>query len=407
MNLFDPKTYSTDWEIMVFDRKERAVSTDKLFGFAGALRHELDLPIQIDMNTVECAMGVNHSFAQIGERITKVTDRLTSMLAEYDLDPVPLGSHPRETMYNAAHVHVGTLRDETAALYLEADLIPYTAVFAALAANSPVCPPGRRGEYKSYRVRNQAHGCTRPSSIRTPETAQPNWGMDAGPKLHGVATFEVRVLDCASSRRFLAELATFVAAYVHYRGGRVTKEPTTGDSYERSMVNRWYAAKYGLQATLLWDNGPKPVVEILDRMLDECADSLAQLGCTRRDLVLINRMIEKRTNQADYILDLANRYAEPFALASAMIKTLRHWDAFDNFLDRAPTLEPAPAPSRESVRNEHLALIGEGTHFYRSREAMNLPPPVADRIIDDLVREGRVKLEQTREGGTLLTKVSA
>jgi len=407
MNLFDPRTYSTDWEIMVFDRKQRAVNTDKLFGFAGTLCQELNLPIQIDMNTVECAMGVNKSFEQIRGRIVKVTDRLTSLLAEYDLDPVPLGSHPRETMYNAAHVHVGTLSDESAGLYLEADLLPYTAVFAALAANSPVAPPARRGEYKSYRVRNQAHGCTRPSTIRTPSTAQPNWGMDAGPKLQGAATLEVRVLDCASSRRFLAELATFVAAYVHHRGTRYSTEPVTGDAYERAMVNRWYAAKHGLQATLLWDGGAKPVVDIIDSMLDECAESLAALGASRRDLVLINRMIEKRTNQADYILDLASRYAEPFELASVMIKTLRHWDAFDNFLDRAPILDPMPAPTRESIRNEHLALIGEGTHFYRSREAMNLPPPAADRIIDELVSEGRVVREVSRDGGTLLTKVSA
>ena len=406
MNLFDPKTFSTDWEIMVFDRKQRAVGTEKLFGFAGTLRHELDLPIQIDFNTVECAMGVNKSYEQIYDRIIRTTDALTSLLGQYELDPVPLGSHPVERMYNASHVHVGTVRDESTAMHLENELIPYTAVFAALAANSPVAAPGQVGKYKSYRVRNQANGCTRPSSVRTPQTAQIVWGSDAGPKLFKAATLEVRIIDCASSRRFLAELTTFIAAYVHHRGQRVSAEPPTAESYERGMVNRWCAAKYGLQATLLWDDGPRPVVDIIDQMLDDCAESLRELGVSRRDLVLINRMIEKRTSQADYVLDLASRYKEPYELASVMIKTLRHWDAFDNYIDRAPVLDPAPASDRRSILDEHLALIGEGSHFYRSREAMNLPPPAADRIVDELLREGSLRLEQSRDGGTLLTRAT-
>src|SRR6185437_10012543 len=100
-----------------------------------------------------------------------------------------------------------------------------------------VAPPARVGQHKSYRVHNNAHNCTIPGQVRDPSMAQSVWAVDAGPKLYGAATFEVRIIDCASSRRFLAELATFVAAYVHYRGERVSEEPLTPEVYEAGMVN--------------------------------------------------------------------------------------------------------------------------------------------------------------------------
>ena len=46
MNLFDPRTFSTDWEVMVVDKLERCVSNDKLTAFAGVLRRDSGLPIK-------------------------------------------------------------------------------------------------------------------------------------------------------------------------------------------------------------------------------------------------------------------------------------------------------------------------------------------------------------------------
>ena len=148
------------------------------------------------------------------------------------------------------------------------------------------------------------------------------------------------------------------------------------------------------------------MVDIIDEMLDECESSLKQLGVSRRDLVLINRMIEKRTCQADYVLELASRYTEPYELSSVLIKTLRHWDVFDNFLERAPALEPVAAPDRRAILDEHLANFGEGTHFYRSRDVMRLPSPAADRLVEELVDEGSLRIERSRDGGKLLTRTS-
>lgn len=75
MNAFSPRTFSTDWEIMVIDRLERCADTEKLLAFAGALRSEFDLPIQVDWNTLELALGINSQFDQFVQRVRSVTDR--------------------------------------------------------------------------------------------------------------------------------------------------------------------------------------------------------------------------------------------------------------------------------------------------------------------------------------------
>lgn len=403
MSLFDPRSFSTDWEIMVVDRLERCVSTEKIAAFAGVLAHEFDLPINVDWHTLELALGVNTSFDGFRRRVEAVTDRARQLVGEFDLDLYPAAAHPVEWMYNASHVHVGTLRDETAGVHLENALLRHAPAFGALAANSPLSR-GLRGPFKSSRVQYQAHGDARPMAVREPQFYQFTWGSDAGPKLRGAPTLEVRILDCASSRRFLVELATFVAAWVHYLGERPEQPGLSPRDYQDCLTNRWAAARHGMQATFAWEGGARPVAEILDGMLDECREELAALGASRSDLRLINTMIRKRLCQADWALSLAERYPDPYQLASIHAKLARHWDVVDEYLEAAPALAPAPALDEAAILAEHLAVIGEGTHFYESRRAMSYPPPVADALIERLIRKGAVTREAVGDRVTVLSR---
>jgi gamma-glutamyl:cysteine ligase YbdK (ATP-grasp superfamily) len=403
MNLFHPRTFSTDWEVMVVDKLDRCVETDKLKAFAGFLSREYDLPVNIDWYALEFALGINASFEQLWGRIRTVTDRATQIVREFDLDLFPAAAHPVMPIMDGAHFHVGTLHDETAGLHLENQMLRYAPAFAALAANSPASR-SRRGEFKSYRVRDQAHGCTTPITIRDPQLAQNSWGNDASAKLYGAPTLEVRICDCASSRRLLAELAVFIAAFVHHRGTQELESRYTPVDYRDCLTNRWAAARYGLQATFMTEGRPRPVVEILDQMLDECGDELRALGVKRSDLNLLDTMIRKRVCQADLVLDLAERYPDPWCLASAYAKLIRHWDAFDGYLESAAALEPVAAPDEEAILEGHLALIGEGTHFYHSREAMHYPPPAADEIINRMLEQGMIRKEVTPNRGILLSR---
>jgi gamma-glutamyl:cysteine ligase YbdK (ATP-grasp superfamily) len=403
MDLFNPRTLSTDWEVIVVDKLDRVVSHEKLMAFAGYLRNSFDVPVNTDWNALEFALGINHSFDQLWTRVRQVTDRASQIVREFDLDLYPTGGHPLEYPFFGAHVHVGTIHDESAGIHLENQLLKYTPAFAALAVNSPVAPD-KRGEFKSYRVREQAWGCSVPVTVRDPRLAQNSWGNDASAKLYGAPTLEVRIGDCASSRRFLAEYATFVAAFVQHLGTRDLEQQLTPQDYQDCMTNRWSASRYGLQATFCWAGQPRPVVEVLSEMLDQCSAELAVLGVKRGDLGLVEQMLAKRLTQADYMLALAARYPDPYCLASVAAKLLRHWDVVDEYVAAAPALEPIPLLDEAGILAAHLETIGEGTHFYRSREAMYYPPPVADEIIERMVREGAIRRDVTEKRGILLSR---
>ena len=403
-SIFRPRTFSTDWEVMVLDRLNRRLDTQQCDAFAGALQAELDLPVHVDWDTIEFGLGVNTSYGQFRDPIRRLTDRASEMVHEYELDLFPAAASPLDDIFNAAHVHVGSLFDEEAGLHLANQLLPFVPAFGALAANSPFSE-GRTGAYKSYRVRHLAHGCTCPGSVRSPATAQATWGDDAAPKLYGYPTLEVRIIDCASSRQFLAELATFVAAFVHQQGTDVSSTPPTRQQYRECMTNRWAAAKHGLQATFHRDGRPLPVVDVLDDMLDSCADALTALGATRADFTLINTMLRKRVCQADFALGLAERYADPYLLISAYAKLVRHWDVFDDFVARCDVLDTVAPPDEDVILAEHLEAIGEGTRSYRLREVMYLPAPEADALLETMMSRGWIRRELTTERGLLLHRV--
>jgi gamma-glutamyl:cysteine ligase YbdK (ATP-grasp superfamily) len=402
MNLFDPRTFRVDWEMPVIDRLERSVGNDKLTGFAQMLAAELGLPIQTDWNAIECPMGINSSFDQIRERIQCVTDRVGQFLRAYDLCLCPAGSHPTESMFFASHVHVGTITDRARAIHLENALIPYAPLFAALSANSPF-HMGRRGEYKSYRVRYRAHWNVVPASGRDPNFSQTMRGTDAGIQMERIPTLEVRIVDSCSSRRLLAELTTFVAAFVHHCGRDIPTGRPDPNTYRDSLINRWAAGKYGMQATFRWEGGARPVADILDEMLDRCSEDLAALGCKRSDLTMINQMLAKRTCQADYLTSLFDRHPDPALLSAAVHKLMRHWTVFDEFLEAAPVLDPMPVIDEEAVLSAHLEDLGEGMPANRLNFVMCFPPPAMEAVRNALIERGQIRLEN---GGKILSRIA-
>ena len=128
------------------------------------------------------------------------------------------------------------------------------------------------------------------------------------------------------------------------------------------------------------------------------------MGCcevrhaSRKDLTLLETMIEKRRCQADLVLDLGERYPDPYCLASVHSKLVRDWEVFDNYVASSAPLDPVPAPNRETIRNEHLSAVGEGNHFYNLRNAMYYPPAQVDAMIESMARDELVHIENTCRG---------
>ena len=219
-------------------------------------------------------------------------------------------------------------------------------------------------------------------------------------------TLEVRITDASSSRQFLAELATFVAAFTHHTGSQELTE-ITPTVYKESLTNRWAAARSGMQATFRWDGVALPVASLVGRMLDEAADELKVLGASRSDLATIDCMTRKRICQADFVRHYAERYPDPIAFASVYGKLLRGWDVVDEYLEGARPLDPVPPVSDEEILAEHAGVIGEGTHFYKTRHVMWYPPVVADEIVRELIERRRISIRSTENMGVVLSQMLA
>ena len=402
MNLFEPRTFSTDWEIMVVDRLNRCLPEEKIIGFAGMLEQELGLPVHIDWDSMEFALGINYSWSQFIDRLVLATDRAAQILGEHDLDLFPTASHPVKPIFNGSHIHIGSIHDETECIKLENRTMKYMPVFGAISANSPVCKGALTG-FKSFRIRSLAHYCSFPNTPRVPETSQPAWGSDIVPKLYGSPTMEVRILDCTSSRRLLAELALFTAAFIHHQG-TVDEEsgPMGPDNYRDLITNRWIAARDGLQATMFWNGGTKPVAEIACEMLDECEGALEALGARRTDLSLLENMIRKRICQADFVIDLISRYPDPHCFNSVYAKLIRNWEVLDEYIEEAPKLDPIKLPDQDAIVAEHLANVGEMTHSYSMWDAMFYPPTVTSEVIRQLEKRGMIARRISPERGEML-----
>ena len=400
MTTFSPRTFSAEWEIMLLDRLERLAGWEVCDVMASSVRDEFGLPVSHEGgDRLEFRFGVNRCLDEMWQRVHRVTDRAREIAANWDLDLLLVGVHPLVFQINGTHVHVGTVNEEAPALEVKHRALRYMPAFGALAANSPICA-ARAGTRKSHRLVGFDAGP--PMTVRDIYLSQPTWEEEAAPRLTAAPTVEVRVMDTATSRRLFAEIAVFVAAFVHYCAESEGHYECTPDEYRDALTNHWAAARDGMQATFHWDGKLRPVAHVLEEMLDESRDALAKLGAVPSDLRLVKTCIAKRVCQADAFLGLIERYHDPFTLASAYAKLCRSWEYVDEFLEQSPAIEPRPAPDRRTVLDEHLAFIGEGTTLSEVRNAMHYPEPHVREIVQELEDEGTIRQEFTVESGLLL-----
>ncbi len=112
----------------------------------------------------------------------------------------------------------------------------------------------------------------------------------------------------------------------------------------------------------------------------------------------------RRWAEADMAAELSRRYSEIYQFNSVYSKIARHWEAFDNYLESASPKDPVTAVDEDTVLEEHLALVGNDTHFYRLREAMHLSGPDTEEIIQQLIAEGLISRVVSEARGPLLTR---
>jgi len=204
----------------------------------------------------------------------------------------------RRELIFGLHVHVA-VDDPDRAIRLIGALEPHICELVALSANSPFwrgnptgfasCrhlifsafprsgPPPRFRSYAEFaEVVGQlvAAGCI-------DDYTRIWWDLRPHPRL---GTIEVRVMDAVSRVDDAVALAAYVQALVRrHAAADEDGEPLAAQHPVLTHENKWRAARYGLEATVVdvARGGPAPIARVIERTLDELAPHARELGCDR------------------------------------------------------------------------------------------------------------------------------
>ena len=289
---------------------------------------------------MEIATGVHQSVGGAVGELSKLRDRLARALAEQNLRAAVAGTHPcavaRDTVLSsqpryrqigdsmrvlarreptlATHVHVGVASPENAIRLLNrvrAQLpnSPFwrgrptgfastrTTLFDAFPrSGSPRSFGGYADWIATVERLLRVGAISEPSFLWWDARLQPRYG-----------TVEIRIMDGQSNVEDVAALAALVQALVSLeleRRGDPGTEPQTDELIEE---NRFLAARDGIDALLIDERTGRriPVIERLERLVDDCRGHARRLGCERQ-LDSVHRLV--RHNGAERQLAHARRY---------------------------------------------------------------------------------------------------
>ncbi|MBD3349805.1 MAG: hypothetical protein GF400_11520 [Candidatus Eisenbacteria bacterium] len=398
----EPLTVGYDWEMAVLRKTGESVGESDAERLSDELRRRLPWSQPgTDLELLESRIGCVRSFPELLRKSERFDAELRKALDRRGWSLLRGGSRPFEREPIGSHIHVGTLSDWNAGIRVQNGMAKYVAPLAALMANSPVYR-GRTGRFKSYRLASGAEWCSMPQTLVPPELAQPTWAGDVASKLAGGSTVEFRAADGAGSTRLMCEAVALVAGLMWHVAEREPPDELTPDAYRAILLNRWRAAKRGLQATLEWEGAETPVDEVLTTMVELAEDGMRLLDADPGDLGLIRRMIAGRQTQADFQLAvLEAERGDACRFTRVMANIQRDPRAFEKYLRRAPALSPVPPDDHVE---EIVRAIGKETDYPFLLRAAPLPPAELDRVLSELVEEEALLVSRGPTGVRLYTR---
>jgi gamma-glutamyl:cysteine ligase YbdK (ATP-grasp superfamily) len=403
--LFDPLTMGYDWEMAVVKETMESAGEEEIVKLSDQIRNSLPWSrVGIDIDLLEARLGVVKNWSELVERTFTYMRETKRLAAKKKYIVLPIGARPIEQMPIGSHIHVGTCTDVAGATALKNSFGRFVPVFIAISANSPVYRL-ESGEYKNYRISTNAEWCSAPNQICHPRYYRDGWGEDITVKVWGNNTIELRCCDSTSDAKLMCELTLLTAALMHGLSGGIETEACQydADDYYWTAINRWRATKYGLQAKLMWDGQEKPVSEIARSMIDIASDGISILGAKKSDLVTINKMLEKRQTQSDFVIALQKDDADPHRLFRALATIYdRDQNAFAKYLDMASTL---PVLEPMDIEEFVFSKLTKEVPLFEAAIRTPLSPYDFDRLVDKLEAEGRIKVAKDETWGRTLTKL--
>ena len=408
MTSFEPLTLGYDWELFLLEATGEPVLESRIDEVASRLRRARpDCPCGLDFRGLELRSGPSRSFEELRDKTETLLALTAKEATRRKYHFVLSAGNPTFFNVHGAHLHVGEIYSATFGVKLRTALMPYLPALIALSAASPVSD-GQVGEFKSYRVAHRAHGCNVPNPVGDPRTAELGWGEDACIKVWCHPTLELRFFDAPIHPATYLETAVLAAGLVAGMAKRLRRKRSAPKlaiaDQEAYLLNRALAAKHGLQATFRRGDDEISAVTVVEEVLEIAADGMAAFGLPADDLVWIPKLLAARVTQADFLLEMAERTPDPWALLTDLTRLAPDGEPFERWLEAGPTREARPLESFGDL------LLRGVDGFSRIRDLnrwANLPPFWLEREIEALEDAGRIETIEDPERGVRFRRLPA
>ncbi len=386
-NPFHPLTVGYDWEMAVLRNTTESVGVDEIKKIANEIRRKISWArAGMDIDLLELRMEVISDWNEFREKNRVLIDCAKKIAKRKGFTILPIGARPTEQMPIGSHIHIGTITDFTKAARIANTMMKYVPCLVSLACNSPFSR-FEIGEFKSYRVIYNAEWCSFPIEMRIPQFSRGGWGEDVQVRLPTKPTVEIRCLDSASDIGLMEEYVALLSGLLYGVLKREKETKKEKDAIKWHSINRFRAAKYGLQAVFHWDGEEKPVSDIFSDIFSIAQEGLEVLGTSLDDLSIIKRMLKKRQTQADFLLMLTELDKDPFSLFKTITNTLMKEDVFKTYLKKAKQL---PLKKPLSLEDFILTKITKDVPYFHLYLLSPLPPFYLNRILNRLEKTGRI-----------------
>lgn len=384
---FKPLTAGYDWEMAILKKTTQSIGTEKIIELANQIRNKIPwAQVGMDIDLLELRMGAISSWQEFKEKNRILLDNIKQVSHKRNLTILPVGARPTEQMPIGAHIHIGTITDFTEAIKTSNAMVKYIPCFVALGCNSPFSRFDM-GEFKSYRIIYNAERCSYPNEIRIPELARATWGEDVSVKLPLKPTIEIRCIDSCSDFDLLEELVALLSGLLYGLSKQKYRIKEMRDVMKWQPINRFWAAKYGLQATMKWDGEDRPVTEIFPEIFTIAREGMKIFGSAPEDLTIINKMLKKSQTQADFLIKLTKLDSDPASLLRTMMNILTEEDFFKYYLKKAKKLSPKKSPSIEEFI---LSKITKDVPYLNIYICTPLSPFHLNKVLTKLEKENKI-----------------
>lgn len=402
--MFEPYTFGYEWETWILKPNMMPIEKKEIEWLAAQMREKLpwsrvgkDWSREFDCVFLELRSGIMRSWDELEERTEALVGEAAGVCREKDWVFLPSGCNPTFGGATGLHTHIGSINEYGMATRFANDMARYACALAALMANSPVWGT-ESGEFKSYRVQKYAEFCSIPRRIVDPEFAQWSWGDDVCVKIGAKPTVEIRIGDGPSSSRLAKEYVALGVGLFFSLSEKGQPRKLGRIDYIESLINRWRAAKYGLQARFSWGGETVDASYLVEEILQIAEFGLRKIGTSLENLWLIRKMVDKRQTQADFQSLIAKRNGDPHRFSRELANLLSRGDPFQEYLEMA---QPLDSVEPMKVEDYLLSKVAVDTPYSYLHELLFLPHAVLQENLSKLESEGKIELKKSPEKGVL------